>query len=180
MRISHPIYCWISANWRAYWNLLWEAIVTWCSLASNVLLSFSKRHLPLLALSHLKCHIKSEGHNMKISHSLQGKMFWPGQAGLNISAACQERCIDCKTQFKVHWAALDNITPWMAAISIVWKVSTAYLKTLPPPNASHHPCAWKASRIPLEFIAWSVIQPFTIQEPALWSPFWQRRRQPYP
>lgn len=97
--------------------------MTWCSLAYNILLSFSKRHLPLLAPSHLKCQIKSEGHSMKISHSLQCNMFWPGQAGLNISATCQER------QFKVHWTALDNITPWMTAISIVWEVSTAYLKT---------------------------------------------------
>lgn len=97
MRISHPIYCWASANQRADWNLLWEGIVTWCSLAYNILLSFNKCHLPLLALSHMKCQIKSEGHIMKISHSLQCKMFWPGQGGLNISAACQERCIEGKT-----------------------------------------------------------------------------------
>lgn len=117
---------------------------------------------------------------MKISHSLQSKMFWPGQAGLGISAACQESCIEGKTQFKVHWAALDNRTPWMAAISTVWKVSTAHLNTFVITQCSPPPCTWKGSRIPLGFIAWSVIQPFRTQEPALWSSSWQRRRQQYP
>lgn len=144
--------------------------MTWCSLAYKILLLFNKCHLPLLAPSHLKCQIKSEGHNMKICHSVQWKMFWPGQAGLNISAACQERCIEGKTQLKVHWAALDNRTPWTAAITIVWNTSTAHLNnTFVPIQCIPPSLCLKCQLNPTGVYSRSVIQPFTIQEPPLWS-----------
>lgn len=153
------MYCWVSANCGADWAfaaafgfgvllqgkvdvpLLWESAVAWYSLAYNILLSFGKSNLPLLASSCLKRQIKLEGHSMKISHSLQCKMFWPRQAGLNMSAACQKGFIAWKTWFKKHRAPLVNITLLRAATSIIWKVIVAPLKTFvtihffPP-----HPC----------------------------------------
>lgn len=43
-----------------------------------------------------------------------------------------------------------------------------------------HPTIPEPERIPLGFMAWTVIQPFTTQEPPLWSSSGQRMKQPYP
>lgn len=86
-----------------------------------------------------------------------------------------------KNNSKVHWEALDNRTPWMAAKSIVWKVSTAHLNsTFVTTQCILPSLCLKCQLNPSGILVWSFTQPFTIQEPALWSSSWQRRRQPYP
>lgn len=91
---------WVAFLGRERWLF---CFVTWCSLACNIPLSLgTSKLLLLLAPSYPKCQISSAGRSMKASHSRQCEMLWPGQAGLNISAACQQRLIAWRKRFQRH------------------------------------------------------------------------------